>query len=133
MARLRVIAAGAVVVLAACGQEANQQQAAPVEQVEEKPTAIERLSSNPSHNALAAMSEGERRRILRKLMETSGERCGTVTRTFYQGSTNEGQAFWDVECSSGGAWMVSIMPDSSTAFVGCEIKARLRDPCWEKF
>lgn len=131
-------------VLIACGQPPAKQNDTPTEAettdtpaaeaalVEQTP-AIDTVTANPSHNRLAAMSEGERGRILAKLMDASGEPCGTVSRTFYQGSTDEGQVFWNIKCSQSGDWVVSVQPDSSTMLLECSVKERLGSPCWERF
>ena len=41
-------------------------------------------------------------------MQREGERCPSVSRTFFQGSSKDGAAFWNVSCTSGKDWQIMI-------------------------
>jgi len=90
---------------------------------------------NRAHMRLLALSDAERNRMMLRFMEASGERCGRVTRTFYQGSTPEGEAMWNVACSISGDWSIKVDPNASgsTTILECNVLAAFGTRCWERF
>lgn len=92
--------------------------------------------ANPAHKQLEAMQEPERRAFFVKFLSGSGERCGSVTRTFFQGSSSNGDAFWNVACAGGANWSVMIYNNAtgSTRILDCKVlKALNAGTCFTKF
>lgn len=77
--------------------------------------------ANPAQGRLAAMSEVDRSATLAIFVESSGQSCRTVARTFFQGEDDQGNAFWNVECVGGRAYVVQIKndPSGSTRVLTC--------------
>lgn len=69
--------------------------------------------ANPAQDRLVAMSEVDRSEALAVLVESSGQPCRTVARTFFQGEDEKGNAFWNVECARGHSYVVQIKNDAS--------------------
>lgn len=86
--------------------------------------------------AIAQTSEAQRATLFRAWLRASGEKCNAVTRTFLQGSGRDGAAYWNVQCSSGQAWLVAIKGDlnASTSYMDCKmLKAINAGTCFRKF
>jgi len=77
--------------------------------------------ANPAQERLAAMSEVDRSAALAIVVESSGQVCRAVARTFFQGEDEKGNVFWNVECSGGQSYVVQIKNDlnSSTRVLTC--------------
>lgn len=94
-------------------------------------------SANKTHDMLSSRSEEERNRALAQFMERSGERCGQVTRSFFQGMEKKsGKAFWNVRCSNKKSFSIMIYNDrvGSTKIMECSIlKAVAGTECFKKF
>jgi hypothetical protein len=91
---------------------------------------------NPAHERLKKLSEGERSAFFQLYLQRAGEVCGRVTRTFYQGATKGGDAFWNVACTSGKAFSIMVKNDAtgSSSFTDCAIlKAVHASTCFKKF
>jgi len=98
--------------------------------------AVPTLRANPAHDQLAGMSIPKRASALASLLRASDERCTSAKRTFYQGSDNKGNAFWNVECSEGSAYLVQVNNDTrgSTRILSCKaLKAVAGMNCFRKF
>lgn len=92
--------------------------------------------ANPAHNRIAAMAEADRRIFMTKFLTSSGEKCAEVTKTFYQGSDGQGNAFWSVACARGNAVQIMISNNDagSTRMLDCKIlKALNAGTCFTKF
>ena len=92
--------------------------------------------ANPAQDRLSAMSEGDRQSTFAKFLANSGERCGNVTRTFYQGNDSGGNAFWNVACGKADAYVIQIKNDSvgSTQILSCRVlEAMNGGHCFKKF
>jgi hypothetical protein len=77
---------------------------------------------NEANRRLMALSEKDRRSMFYVTLNTSGERCPEVTRTFYQGSAKPSwNALWNVECRDGPSYSIMIMSDEkgSTKVMTC--------------
>lgn len=128
--------AAAALLLVACGDTGEPQEApsaARAPNVDTGPT-VATIDGNPAHNALAAMAEADREAMFQKLLAGGGEDCSSVSRTFYQGRTPEGQAFWNVECRGATSWTVSVAADAegSTRVLSCSVmEAVAKVPCWK--
>jgi hypothetical protein len=91
--------------------------------------------SNPTHQQLTRMSEADRKVLFTKFFTNGGERCD-VTKTFYQGSTKGGDAFWNVGCRGKDGFQILIYNDAkgSTKILECRIvKTVTGTPCFQKF
>lgn len=92
--------------------------------------------ANPAHEQLSSMSEQQRQSVLAKFLVKSGERCSSVTKTFYQGSDKKGNAFWNAACAGGDAFVIQVNNDAtgSTRILSCEVlKAVNGGTCFTKF
>jgi hypothetical protein len=70
-----------------------------------------------------ALSEKDRRNAFFVLLNSNGESCKEVVRTFYQGSDKpSGDAIWSVECRGGPSYAILVRADAkgSTEIMTCE-------------
>ena len=68
---------------------------------------------NELHERLLKLDEGKRREVVAVLMAKSGEKCGKVTRTFFQGTNKaDGAVFWNFTCSNGESYGLEIEDDA---------------------
>ena len=82
-----------------------------------------------------AMSEVDRSEALAIFVESSGQPCRTVARTFFQGEDDKGNVFWNVECSGGHSYVVQIKNDvpGSTRVLTCRrLEAVSGGRCFQK-
>ena len=42
------------------------------------------------------------------MMQREGEKCPSVNRTYFQGISKDGAAFWSVSCTGGKDWQLMI-------------------------
>ena len=94
------------------------------------------VSANVAHDQLASMSNQQRQKVLASFLANSGERCASVTKTFYQGSDKKGNAYWNAACSGGDAFVIQINSDAtgSTRILSCKaLKAVNGGTCFTKF
>lgn len=91
--------------------------------------------ANPAHDTLASMTEAKRAAALTAYMSSSGESCGTVTKTFFQGLDQTDRAYWNVKCSDGSTYLIQVDSDSggSTKILDCSMMAALNTPCFVKW
>lgn len=64
--------------------------------------------ANPINQQIAALSEPQRQTIFSRMMQREGEKCQSVSRTFFQGTSKDGAAFWNVSCAGGKDWQIMI-------------------------
>jgi hypothetical protein len=91
--------------------------------------------ANPAHEQISKMGNAERNAFFAKFLRQSGENCNVV-RNFYQGSTNRGDAFWNVGCKGKDGFSIMIYNDAkgSTKILECRVmKAVGGTPCFKKF
>ena len=90
---------------------------------------------NPAQKLLARMSDADRNLHWQAYMTKSGEKCGKVTRSFYQGSTESGQVIWNIQCSASGDWQLMVEPNSagSTKLMPCDTVRLLGMQCWRRY
>ena len=95
--------------------------------------AAANASANPVNARIAALPEVMRQGLFARLLED--EKCSTVSRTFFQGLSPDGAAFWSVSCANGKNWQVMIKNDSggSTQYLDCAIGAALGSHCFKRF
>lgn len=92
--------------------------------------------ANKAHSILAGMAEPERRTFFGNYLKNSGEACDSVTKTFFQGLSKQGEAFWNVRCRNGRTYAVMINNDAtgSTRILECEVlKVVGGGECFKKF
>src|SRR4030095_1981473 len=99
--------------------------------------------SNPTHQRLMGMSSAKRNQVWTILFRDGGEKCGTVTESFYQGSYNgtdlgrsyNGAAFWSIRCSSGPDYQMTILNDAagSTRIMECAVAKLVGNECFKTF
>ena len=79
-------------------------------------------ASNQAQDRMLAMSEVDRSAALLRIVESSGQKCRTVARTFFQGEDAKGNVFWNIECEEGRAYAVLIKNDEkgSTRVLSCQ-------------
>jgi hypothetical protein len=92
-------------------------------------------SGNRANDVLSGMSEPDRAAALVKTL--GGEPCGAVSRTFYQGIlAKDRSAFWNVRCSNGRSYAISINNDAtgSTRILDCKVLKTIAGvDCFTKF
>ena len=91
--------------------------------------------ANPAHDRISKLSETERRAVFSGFMEKSSEICN-VKKTFFQGQSGGGDAFWNIKCSNGKAWVIQINNDAtgSTRILECSVlEAMNAGKCFKKF
>ena len=91
--------------------------------------------ANEAHEILSRMSPEKRNEAMTEHMRRSNEPC-TVTRSFFQGFDKKRTAHWNVGCSNGAAFVVSIQNDASgsTRILDCKVlKAVAGMDCFKKF
>ncbi len=132
---LSILGIGFVVAMLASPAPGRDEIAATVETGTDAP----RNTGNPAHDKLAAMSEASRRSAFTTIFKGSGERCGSVTRTFYQGNDKRGGQVWNVHCNMGGidrSYSITVQSDTagSTRLLECGVlKAVAKVECFTKF
>jgi hypothetical protein len=79
-------------------------------------------AANPAHSALAKLSTGDRNERLTAFMQQSGEVCA-VKSSFFQGLDSRGTAYWNVRCSDGRGFLISVSNDAqgSTKILNCAL------------
>jgi hypothetical protein len=84
---------------------------------------VARNDPNEANRRLMALSEKGRRNALFVILNSSGESCKEVVRTFYQGSDKpSGDAIWSVGCRGGPSYAILVRADAkgSTEIMTCE-------------
>lgn len=92
--------------------------------------------ANEAHDRLSRMSEAERNKVFAVFMQRSGEPCGRVSKSFFQGLDKKRNAFWSIACSNRQSFQVMIYNDSagSTKILECSIlKTVAKVDCFKKF
>jgi hypothetical protein len=64
--------------------------------------------ANQINDQIAALSEENRQTIFARMMQREGERCQGVNKTFFQGQSSDGAAFWSIACGGGKEWQIMI-------------------------
>lgn len=91
--------------------------------------------ANPAHSQLLSLSESQRKAIFAKYLSSSGEKCGSVTQTFFQGLDHDDRAYWNARCANGNTYMIQVDDDAggSTKIMDCSLMAALGTPCFTKW
>lgn len=95
------------------------------------------VSARTVIEVLQAAREDQRASLLRTAIESTGEKCVEVTRTFFQGTVpSNGAAMWNAECYQGKSYSISVANDAggSTRVLECGVmNAVTRTPCFQSF
>ena len=88
-----------------------------------------------TYQLLLAESEAEQARVLRSLVNSSGNPCSEVTTILFNGADEDGAGYWAVACADGNNWMVQVKNDDggSSSVTSCAILAAVNIKCWEPF
>jgi hypothetical protein len=92
--------------------------------------------ANPASDTLHRMQEGDRRNVLAQLVHSSGEACGAGAKTFFQGTSRQNHAFWNLRCSNGRAYQIMFYPDrdGSSKLLDCSVLRKMNaGECFKKF
>jgi hypothetical protein len=92
-------------------------------------------TGNPTHDAIAARAEGERRALFHQAVRASGNACSTIVTTFHAGFGAERDSFWDLRCSDGPAYRARLVTDrfAPATFLRCGAAAPAPQggPCFQ--
>jgi hypothetical protein len=92
-------------------------------------------SASPTSDLVAALSEEKRQILFAKLMKREGKRCPVVNKTFSQGKSKDGTAFWSISCTGGKDWQIVIKNASEGEMTTLDcafLKAVGGDRCFTK-
>lgn len=92
--------------------------------------------ANPAHKKIESMSEPARQAFMVKYLNSNGETCPRVDRTFLQGVNANGDAFWNISCRPGKSYLLMIENNArgSTKVIDCAVlKAIKGGICFVKF
>lgn len=67
-------------------------------------------TGNPTHDALAARGDSDRRAELQHLLQAKGFRCTTVILAYSAGMDGDRIAYWDLRCRDGGSFRATVPP-----------------------
>jgi len=78
-------------------------------------------TGNPTHDALSARSDLERRQAFLQGLRGSGNQCNSVARVFAAGLDAARSAYWDIRCADGTAYRVHLPAErfSPVGFLRC--------------
>jgi hypothetical protein len=82
------------------------------------------------------LDESLRTTLFARVLANSGERCGDVVKTFFQGTDKQSQDYWNVRCGNGRELTIQVAPNStgSTKILDCKFFTAMRmTPCFTKF
>jgi hypothetical protein len=93
------------------------------------------MPNNPVQEQLLKLNSAQRNIAWTKMFHSRTERCGRVTRTYFQMQDDRGRAYWGIGCSTGRSYFVTINPDKdgSLGMADCALMKRLAGSgCFEK-
>lgn len=93
-------------------------------------------AANATNDKLASLPEESRRKLFADMMQREGEKCRSVTRTFYQGQSDDGSTFWSIKCAAGQDWQIMIgsAPAGDIRFLECSVIKVIGGPlCFAAF
>jgi hypothetical protein len=83
---------------------------------------------------LQAADEDQRASLLQRAIQSTGEKCVEVTRTFFQGTDSSGVAIWNAECYQGLSYGITVANNTtgSTRVLECGmLKAVTKIDCFQ--
>ncbi|MBY0335255.1 MAG: DUF4189 domain-containing protein [Acetobacteraceae bacterium] len=78
-------------------------------------------TGNPPHDAVATLSEPERRSLFHQAVRAGGNACSAIVATCHAGFGADRDSYWDVRCSDGPAYRARIAADrfAPATFLRC--------------
>lgn len=78
-------------------------------------------TGNPTHDALQARSDLERRQALHEAVRSRGDQCNSVILAFHAGIDGQRNAFWDFRCADGAQYRARLPSErfAGVAFLRC--------------
>ena len=73
--------------------------------------------------------------LLREIITGSGAKCSEVTRSFFQGMSKDGSAFWNATCFGGQNWAIMVNSDrrGTTKVLDCvDFKQFAKVECFQR-
>ncbi|MBS7792890.1 DUF4189 domain-containing protein [Roseococcus sp. SDR] len=83
--------------------------------------AAQAQTGNPTHDALQARSDTERRQALHEAVRSRGDQCNSVILAFHAGMDGQRNAFWDFRCADGAQYRARLPSErfAAIAFLRC--------------
>ena len=93
-------------------------------------------TGNPTHDALQARPDLERRQALHEAVRARGDQCNAVILAFHAGMDRERSAFWDFRCADGATYRARLPSErfAGVAFLRCGAAAPVPHhggPCFQ--
>ncbi|MFN3448298.1 MAG: hypothetical protein ACK44F_06335 [Roseococcus sp.] len=78
-------------------------------------------TGNPTHDALSARSDAERRQALLQGLRAGGIPCSNVVLAFHAGLDSERNAYWDIRCADGPTYRATIVAErfAGAVYLAC--------------
>lgn len=78
-------------------------------------------TGNPTHDALQARPDLERRQALQQAVRSQGDQCNSVILAFHAGMDGQRNAFWDFRCADGAQYRARLPSErfAAVAFLRC--------------
>jgi hypothetical protein len=78
-------------------------------------------TGNPTHDAMSARSDQERRAALLQGLRAGGNSCNTVVLAFSAGLDSQRNSFWDVRCADGASYRATITAErfAGVSYLSC--------------
>ncbi len=91
--------------------------------------------ANPINDQITALTEAKRQTIFSRMMQRENEKCPSVSRTFFQGTSSDGAAFWSVSCLGGKDWQIMIKntAQGDIKMLDCGVVKVLGSTCFTPF
>lgn len=99
------------------------------------PAELDDTTENTGHNMLAEMGDTKRNSTLAHLVQGSDNVCLGES-NFFQGFDESTNAYWNVRCTNGEAYLVQVLNDAagSTQILSCSILEEVGgNPCFTTF
>lgn len=93
-------------------------------------------TGNPTHDALQARSDLERRQALQQAVRSQGDQCNSVLIAFHAGMDGQRNAFWDFRCADGATYRARLPAErfAAVTFLRCGAAAPVPHhggPCFQ--
>lgn len=92
-------------------------------------------TGNPTHDALQARPDLERRQALHQAVRSHGDQCNAVILAFHAGMDGQRNAYWDFRCADGAAYRSRLPAErfAAVAFLRCGAAAPAPQggPCFQ--
>ena len=106
-----ILAAGACLVLAACGGSPSTNDATASN------AAVQSVNGTNYVETIRAMPEGQRRATFLRAIQDAKQQCQQVVEE-KASEPADGNAAWGVRCEDGRGWLIAIAPDGNAKVTG---------------